>query len=499
MTADPQPPARLRVLLDAADDAAVTAGLLARHDPPGGCVVVHPTPAAYGRLSLGHDLLAALGRPVDELRADRIGGVSTSWCAAAAWLAADRIEHLVVLRAHRLPTYCCVALIELARTTGVALLLVCHTPVIPQRLRTRVHGVVSRVFTDLADAVRELDQARARPAQDRPPRRRYADLPGRLPTGQVLHYRADVYRQHARETFTRVDDLYGRGLDAACQWLRQRPCPSPRHTVTADEQLQRFLTDLVHASPTVRHTLALLRGVQAGFLLHGSWLAIPALGGELCGPGLTSTPVTFDVAERIRTGVAHPVLAAGVALALFTGINLLSLRSLRLDAIPPPSQVLRLPFHISDVRKPTRAKLGTGVPHQATVVLHIPVAARPLIRAARTFLRSSPDPHQRVFASFSPMHEHIADAAARCGLRLPRKPAGLVGAWPLRVRWTGLDEAVHTDRPDPAGAGRSCLTARPAATDPAGARGEPPGRITIHPDIPFALRLTDRPAPLNPA
>jgi len=137
------------------------------------------------------------------------------------------------------------------------------------------------------------------------------------------------------------------------------------------------------------------------------------------------------------------------------------------------------------------------------------------------------------------------------------------------VRWTGLDEAVHTDQPDPASAGRSCLTARPAAADPAGAAplyrhpddqlgkrwspmntptflpgllrahldgteptmrghrdheatspyandntdnhrrrglveqhlavrvpptsGEPPGRITVHPDIPFAL-AADRPA-----
>jgi len=72
-------------------------------------------------------------------------------------------------------------------------------------------------------------------------------------------------------------------------------------------------------------------------------------------------------------------------------------------------------------------------PDHGTAVVHVPLPARPLIRAARTFLRSySADPHQRVFASFSPMHEHIADAAARCGLRLPRNPAELVGIWPLR-------------------------------------------------------------------
>lgn len=53
------------------------------------------------------------------------------------------------------------------------------------------------------------------------------------------------------------------------------------------------------------------------------WLAIESRA-TLCGPGLTSTPVTAAVIERIRTGLAHPMLDAGVALAMLTGIDLLS-------------------------------------------------------------------------------------------------------------------------------------------------------------------------------
>ncbi|MFI6783760.1 hypothetical protein [Micromonospora sp. NPDC050276] len=82
---------------------------------------------------------------------------------------------------------------------------------------------MGNLFVDLAAAVVDLDLARPGPARDRTARRRYADLPRRLPVGQVMHYRADICRQHAGETFARVDDLHGGGLDASCQWLRDRP------------------------------------------------------------------------------------------------------------------------------------------------------------------------------------------------------------------------------------------------------------------------------------
>ncbi|MFI7438043.1 hypothetical protein [Micromonospora haikouensis] len=53
--------------------------------------------------------------------------------------------------------------------------------------------------------------------------------------------------------------------------------------------------------------------------------------------------------------VAHPVLAAGIALALFTGINLRSLRSLRADALPPPAHLVQTPFR-STTRWPSHAR-----------------------------------------------------------------------------------------------------------------------------------------------
>jgi hypothetical protein len=45
----------------------VSVGLLESHDPAGGRVIVHPTPGSPGPQALAHDLLGALGRPVNRV------------------------------------------------------------------------------------------------------------------------------------------------------------------------------------------------------------------------------------------------------------------------------------------------------------------------------------------------------------------------------------------------------------------------------------------------
>jgi hypothetical protein len=117
--------------------------------------------------------------------------------------------------------------------------------------------------------------------------------------------------------------------------------------------------------------------------------------------------------------------------------------------------------------KGPKHQYAAGVPCQSTAVFYVPPAARPLLRAARTFLltRNPDDPRQRLFAGFSPMHEHIVRAAARCGLALPAQPPELIASWPMRVRWTRPDMPLHTESPHQLPApGQSCLTATaPAA------------------------------------
>ena len=59
---------KVRILLDPADDMQVSVGLLERHEPARGRVVVHPTPGTSSLQAFAHDVLGALGRCCRTLR-----------------------------------------------------------------------------------------------------------------------------------------------------------------------------------------------------------------------------------------------------------------------------------------------------------------------------------------------------------------------------------------------------------------------------------------------
>lgn len=431
---------RVDVLLDPEDDADVTAQLFTRHDPGGGVVVVHPTTATNSVAALGYDVLQGLGRPVDRLTESGLVRPQPVWRAVAGWIGADRIEHLVVLRAHLLQKDACEQLITLTRLTGIALLLVCHTRTIPGAVGAGLAGAEHRVLTRIPA---DLDGRRwlaAAPAAERA----YPRL-SRLPRATVLYYRADIYRKH-RDLFAAVDQLYGHGLDAACRWLGSNTLPAAPEHDRDDGPLHRFLTGLVHDSPTEQHTIAQLRGAQAGFLAHGYWLPLPFTG-QASGPGLTRTPVTAATVAQIRAAVAHPVLAAGVALALLTGINAGALNKLRVESIPACASFVRVPY-----------LLASGLPSR-TQTFFVPPAARPLLRAAQLYcLARSADPRQPIFTGIDSVGRRITEAAAWCGITPPRLPAAVNDVWHHGLHATRIDDPFH--EPQPAAApGRCCFSA----------------------------------------
>jgi hypothetical protein len=91
----------------------------------------------------------------------------------------------------------------------------------------------------------------------------------------------------------------GRGLPVAEYPPRTRP------SAASQQSVQLFLAWLVHDSSSRRHTLARLRGAQAGFRLHGFRLDVPPserVLDDLSGPGLNAPLVTAQTAARIRAG-----------------------------------------------------------------------------------------------------------------------------------------------------------------------------------------------------
>jgi hypothetical protein len=97
--------------------------------------------------------------------------------------------------------------------------------------------------------------------------------------------------------FARTDAVYRHGRDAACRWLSTGREIAP--TAGSRQGVQLFLAWLAHDSPSRRHTLARLRGAQAGFRLRGFNLDIPPsqrVLDVLSGPGLNAPLVTAQTA-----------------------------------------------------------------------------------------------------------------------------------------------------------------------------------------------------------
>lgn len=164
------------VLIDAEDDAAVTAALLDAHHPAAGCVVVHPTPALSSSSALARDVLAALGRPVGQLADERISTAGAAFKAAAAWMIADGIRCLIVLRAHLLSAGGWEQLIEAGRCAGVQLVLVRHGPDSRRELDQLLDGVEHHTTKDAGEVLPALP-ARTVPPRPIPPGTPAAALP----------------------------------------------------------------------------------------------------------------------------------------------------------------------------------------------------------------------------------------------------------------------------------------------------------------------------------
>ncbi|MDJ0336752.1 hypothetical protein [Cryobacterium sp. PH31-O1] len=540
----------------------MTVSLLEHHDPARGRIVVHPTPATSSPTAFVYDVLVALARPVTRLQAEHLTGEVRPWQAVAAWMVTDQVTDLIVLRADRLSDGTWNHLVGLCQHTGTRLMLVCHTRQVPESLGAVLTGIEHHVLTDLAQALAPHEPAHpplisSEPQSDRPDTDHLPDLPA----AGVAHFRAEAYRQLDAADFARVDAAYQHGHQTACDWLSR---PAPAETWTGTEHVQLFLTGLVNDSPTRAHTLARLRGAQAGFWEHGLLLGIPPardLMDVLSGPGLNTVPFSQDILQRIRTGVAHPMVAAGMATSLFTGISPQVMSYATLAHQRPDLAALRLAWRPQITKKAPNLITQTAPTVSTWAIFHVPVAARPLLRAAAAFaMQQHPaTARQRLFEPPAATNKRIQAAADHCQIALPTQPPTLEATWQIRITCTQIDAPpVHTAASLPAGQpptsrvlgqpSRPASTrrdhAKPAANDhwhgrrpltedtaasvlhllhdhlsaipPCDRHKSPTGRswllirrqlacyprdpdgnltaLAPHPDVLYALRLTDRPA-----
>ncbi|GAB3934853.1 hypothetical protein GCM10027614_08610 [Micromonospora vulcania] len=265
------------------------------------------------------------------------------------------------------------------------------------------------------------------------PRRRPVDLPRYLPASQV---NAGLDLLDARYTASTLREI------AAGLLCVDPDADNVRYPRAWDDTvgLQVFLSGLVVDSPSRRHTLARLRGAQAGFLLHGLHLALPDNLDIASGPGMTTLDFTEHTAARLRAGVANPVHAAALTAVYFTGLSPDLLTPVPLSALSDDATVL----HITAMRATTWVADGA-------VGYHIPDPARPLMAAARTFqhLRGPERNHRLLSTGIGASAATLVVTAETCALPLPIPAQHFGRPWHLDAKGWWISHPLHAKNGPP--------------------------------------------------
>jgi hypothetical protein len=320
---------------------------------------------------------------------------------ARRWLAAERIEHLVVLRAHQQPAAAWRALAELTAGAQTRLWLVVDGGELPAGVAEVLaewsargpHAVAARPWP-----VREAMLPAPAPVAT-------AATSGFPPVPDVAFalFRVTARRLLDPDAFARVDEVYRESFrearDAALAWHPLDPLRAAPQAVAA---LQR----LTVAAATPQEMLARVRGAQAGFFAAGVLHELPA-GADLR-PRLD--PGTM---QRLR-GLCSPASAAAVTISRATGQPGQQLAGLRLGDLCDTAAGLHLVIE--------------------AIGYQIPAAAAGLVRAAvherRAALDAAADPACAPLfarADDAPLTEVAVDmlcrrAAAQAGVALRPLP-----------------------------------------------------------------------------
>ncbi|MFF4590441.1 hypothetical protein [Streptomyces sp. NPDC001388] len=391
------PPVTL--LLDAYDDRTIHHAAYQRAHPIRGRITTDPTPHTNSLAYLALDLLRAMDR--DSFSRPDAERMSTdpAWRAVTCWTLTTGLEEAIVLRAHHLSPERLKRLATWRAETGIRLTLIAHTPTPAdeQRLNERL---TAAELTDLTtvrgtDAIVNAIGPAATGRRYGPPPSDHAHPLPSLPRSGVAAFRADCWRRQNDLDFAHTDGQYRAGYAAARTWLaRHTPPPAPPDTPEAAdtgpdgatpwqdmEGLRLFLARLTVLSPSPQHTLARVRGAQAGFLSQALLLHVPDDLTEHSGPGITTVPITQRVAHTLTTELPNPLRAAAVAALLFTGTAQPLLSMTQLASIDERTTRLAIDRD---------SRINVGVPPGPRHMYAIPPRARPLVAAALEFRRRTP-------------------------------------------------------------------------------------------------------------
>lgn len=337
-------PGQVIIVMNPDDDVAVATHLAAVHDVGQGRVVVCPrdtrTRSAQrsldaARKRLGTDLLAALDKNPDDIARHR----GQALALAGSWLRGERVQDLVVDRAHALPGQLLLELAAFARDAQIRLWLiwVADPPQRPDTGAVKTLTITARQFRDALPAP-PAGPATAQPAPPDWPDVPSSDFPVFM---QVCRARLDP------ADFRRIAQTFDLAQEAADELANQfRIGTTERQRVSQVEVWLRdqMLTGDQHPS----QLLVTLRGVQAGFFAQHLFLRWRM--SLLPSPAQAHLPtrLTDDVARRLRRLCAPDEAAALVIqLHLAADPRTFQLRDLSTDGATLTQQQLRYSEDVS--------------------------------------------------------------------------------------------------------------------------------------------------------
>ncbi|MFF1322403.1 hypothetical protein ACFVZZ_23670 [Streptomyces chartreusis] len=280
-----------------------------------------------------------------------------------------------------------------------------------------------------------------------PPPDHTSPLPS-LPRSGVASFRADCWRRQKTLDFTHTDGQYRAGYAAARTWLARHPTsPAPPDAQDTGpdgatpwpdmEGLRLFLARLTTLSPSAQHTLARVRGAQAGFLSQAILLDVPHDLAEHAGPGITTVPITPRVAHTLTTQLPNPLRAAAIAALLFTGTAESLLSMTQLSSVNAQTTYLAIDRD---------SRVNVGEPPGPRHMYAIPPRARPILAAALEFRRRTPRTadHFGLFANCFGTSDRFDHLIRDTSLRIP----ALLHPHPTRD-WHTAARCWHLNTPAP--------------------------------------------------
>jgi hypothetical protein len=304
---------------DSREVAVFVAGLA---DRMAGRAVVHPMPGLLSREELASEILVALGKRFDALRAERVR--SRAWELVDTWIRAEQVSDLFVLRAQLLPPALWDELADLAGGAHLHLWLVAQGP--KARTASTLAGIRAERW---APAVFTRWWSQALPVRDATAE---TDTFPEVPADGFLTFRSSCRQLIDEVAFGRVDREYCHSMQATARWLEEW---SPLHRHAPHEELLDgvggHIQGLLVTSSCAAEALTRFRGAQAAFFCAG-WLVehsprlLPSATAPLdsLGPGLD-----LVAAARIRR-LCTPRAAAVTVLFLAAGFSAQAMSQLNL-------------------------------------------------------------------------------------------------------------------------------------------------------------------------